>query len=134
MKREKRKRLVTAVTQLVKGRALDIPVWVATITARFAVVVGCWTKSHGQPKALTVATNAKREQDSRFAAHNGPGAFCPVDPSRPTYLKFSLPRGNVQAGAAECRHICGCVCISFTFFAILALFVGASHQVPALPT
>jgi hypothetical protein len=45
---------------------------VATITAQFAVVVGGrQPKTHGQPKALTVATQAKREQNSRNVVRNG---------------------------------------------------------------
>ena len=63
---------LTSASRLAKGVALDIPVVVATITALSAVVVGSWQrKAHGQQKALAVATQAKREQDSGFRRPNG---------------------------------------------------------------
>jgi hypothetical protein len=47
--------------KLTRAAALDIPAWVATITALSAVVVGGGSqrKAHGQHKALTVATKAR---------------------------------------------------------------------------
>lgn len=73
---------------LARGFALDIPGWVATITAGTAVplrwswVVG-ESKAHGQQKALTVVTTAKREQDSRYLVLRKTAS--------------SLPDGNWQA-------------------------------------
>jgi len=53
--------------------ALDILVLAASITVQFAVVVGSWQrKAHGQQKALTVATTAHAEQNSRNVGQNGP--------------------------------------------------------------
>ena len=55
--------------RLRRGFALNLAISVAAITAQFAVVVGRWQPTaHGQQKALTVATDAKREQNSRFVA------------------------------------------------------------------
>jgi hypothetical protein len=53
------------LTALTKGCHPGYPAVVATITAplRWSWVVG-QPKAHGQQKALTVATNAKREQNS----------------------------------------------------------------------
>ena len=52
--------------------ASAVEVEVATITAQFSAVVGPWRpKAHGQQRSLTVATQARREQDSHFVAHDG---------------------------------------------------------------
>jgi hypothetical protein len=52
---------------------------VAKITAQFAVVVGGWQAiAHGQQKALTVATYAKREQSSSIVGNNGLQTLSPA--------------------------------------------------------
>jgi hypothetical protein len=67
-------RWVTMASQVIRGQLKGeaLGVVVATITALSAVVVGSWQRTaHGQQKALTEATTAKREQDSRFRRHIG---------------------------------------------------------------